>query len=164
MIGHNINEGVEDTTSPEVYLNATVDSGEPYSLDYPNLLVNSTAIAGPMTAGMYVYTAAPTREIRFYYNADGLRTRKETTLGGRVVETTDYTLHGKLVTEMRRGSDVLHFFYDAQSRPAMVKYNGQMYTYVHNLQGDIVAIVDSSGAKVVEYRYQNVQPWNPSVR
>ena len=145
MIGHNINEGVEDTTSPEVYLNATVDSGEPYSLDYPNLLVNSTAIAGPMTAGMYVYTAAPTREIRFYYNADGLRTRKETTLGGRVVETTDYTLHGKLVTEMRRGSDVLHFFYDAQSRPAMVKYNGQMYTYVHNLQGDIVAIVDKVG-------------------
>ena len=46
----------------------------------------------------------------------------------------------------------------------MVKYNGQMYTYVHNLQGDIVAIVDSSGAKVVEYRYQNVQPWNPSMR
>ena len=102
---------------------------------------------------MYVYTAAPLKEIRFFYNADGLRTRKQRVLGGRVVETTDYILHGKLVTEMRRGSDVLHFFYDAQSRPAMVKYNGQMYTYVHNLQGDIVAIVDSSGAKVVEYRY-----------
>ena len=153
MNGHNINEGVEDTTSPEIYLNATVDSGEPYSLDYPDLLVDSTVIAGPMTAGMYVYTAAPLKEIRFFYNADGLRTRKQRVLGGRGVETTDYILHGKLVTEMRRGSDVLHFFYDAQSRPAMVKYNGQMYTYVHNLQGDIVAIVDSSGAKVVEYRY-----------
>ena len=124
-----------------------------YSFDNPMLQVESITIAGPMTAGMYVYTAAPTREIRFYYNADGLRTRKETTLGGRVVETTDYILHGKLVTEMRRGNDVLHFFYDAQSRPAMVKYNGQMYTYVHNLQGDIMAIVDSGGAKVVEYRY-----------
>ena len=66
------------------------------------------------------------------------------------------TLHGKLVTEMKRstadGTDVLHFFYDAQSRPAMVKWNGVMYSYVHNLQGDIVAILDSEGNKVVEYR------------
>ena len=91
MIGHNIDNGLEDTTSPEIYLNATVDSGEPYSLNYPDLLVDSTAIAGPMTAGMYVYTAAPLKEIQFFYNADGLRTRKETTLGGRVVETTSST-------------------------------------------------------------------------
>ena len=120
----------------------TVDtnaSPTPYSFDNPMLSVNSTAIAGPLTAGMYVYTAAPTREIRFFYNADGLRTRKETVLGGRIIETTDYTLHGKLVTEIKHGRDVLHFFYDAQSRPAMVKWNGVMYSYVHNLQGDIVA-------------------------
>ena len=100
-----------------------------------------------------MYTAAPTREIRFFYNADGLRTRKQMVLGGRIIETTDYTLHGKLVTEIKHGRDVLHFFYDAQSRPAMVKWNGVMYSYVHNLQGDIVAILDYEGNKVVEYRY-----------
>ena len=140
--------------------NLTVDtnaSPNPYSFDNPMLSVNSTSIAGPLTAGMYVYAAAPTREIRFFYNADGLRTRKQAVLGGRIIETTDYTLHGKLVTEMKHstaeGTDVLHFFYDAQSRPAMVKWNGVMYSYVHNLQGDIVAILDCEGNKVVEYRY-----------
>ena len=41
----------------------------------------------------------------------------------------------------------------AQGRVFMVEWNGERYGYVHNLQGDIVAIVDSSGAKVVEYKY-----------
>ena len=35
----------------------------------------------------------------------------------------------------------------------MVKCNGAMYTYVHNLQGDIVVILDSNGTKIVEYKY-----------
>ena len=47
----------------------------------------------------------------------------------------------------------LHFFYDAQSRPAFVEYNGTKYRYIHNLQGDIVGIVDGNGNLVVEYRY-----------
>ena len=47
----------------------------------------------------------------------------------------------------------MHFFYDAQSRPAMVEFNGALYSYVHNLQGDIVGIVDSAGSLVVEYKY-----------
>ena len=37
--------------------------------------------------------------------------------------------------------------------PAMVKFNGALYSYVHNLQGDIVGIVDSAGSLVVEYKY-----------
>jgi len=47
----------------------------------------------------------------------------------------------------------LHFFYDAQSKPAFVEYNGTKYRYIHNLQGDIVAIVDAAGNPVVEYKY-----------
>ena len=49
--------------------------------------------------------------------------------------------------------DVLYFYYDAQGKPAQVNYNGSVYTYVHNLQGDIVGILDSEGALVVEYKY-----------
>ena len=30
----------------------------------------------------------------------------------------------------------MHFYYDAQGRPAMVDYNGTKYHYLHNLQGD----------------------------
>ena len=32
-------------------------------------------------------------------------------------------------------------------------YLATAYRYVHNLQGDIIAIVDSAGTKVVEYKY-----------
>ena len=35
----------------------------------------------------------------------------------------------------------------------MVSCNGTKYTYVHNLQGDIVGILDASGSLVVEYSY-----------
>ena len=69
------------------------------------------------------------------------------------METTEYTLHGKLITHLTRGSDEMHFFYDAQSRPAMVEFNGTLYSYVHNLQGDIVGILDNAGSLVVEYKY-----------
>ena len=36
---------------------------------------------------------------------------------------------------MTRASDELHFFYDAQNRPAVVVYNGVPYAYVKSLQG-----------------------------
>ncbi|MEG1012179.1 MAG: RHS repeat-associated core domain-containing protein, partial [Ruthenibacterium sp.] len=63
------------------------------------------------------------------------------------------TLHGKLVTGLKQGANIMHFFYDKDSRPQMAKYNGHYYTYPHNLQGDIIAIVDSVGSKVMEYGY-----------
>ena len=47
----------------------------------------------------------------------------------------------------------LHFFYDAQNRPAVVVYNGTAYAYVKSLQGDIVAILDENGNTVVSYGY-----------
>ena len=47
----------------------------------------------------------------------------------------------------------MHFYYDTQGRPAMVDFNGTKYMYLHNLQGDIVGLLDTSGQLVVEYRY-----------
>ena len=47
----------------------------------------------------------------------------------------------------------LAFTYGADSKPLSVKYNGSTYYYVTNLQGDVIAILDSSGAMVVEYTY-----------
>ena len=54
---------------------------------------------------------------------------------------------------MTQGSNELHFFYDAQNRPAVVVYNGVPYAYVKSLQGDIVAILDENGNAVVSYGY-----------
>ena len=52
---------------------------------------------------------------------------------------------------MAQGNNVLHFYYDAQNRPAIVIFNGTAYGYLYNLQGDVVALVDGTGTKVVEY-------------
>ena len=75
-------------------------------------------------------------DAQFVYNENGLRVKK--TVNGVL---TDYTLHGKNVVHMKRGDDELHFFYDAQNRPAVVVYNGVPYAYVKSLPGDIVALL-----------------------
>ena len=86
-------------------------------------------------------------------NADGLRVQKrKVTIYGSDV-TTNYILHGKNIVHMTQGTDTLHFWYDAQGRPAIVEYNGTKYAYIHILQGDIVGIIDSTGAEVVQYTY-----------
>ena len=54
---------------------------------------------------------------------------------------------------MTRASDELHFFYDAQNRPAVVVYNGTAYAYVKSLQGDVIALLDGTGNVVVSYVY-----------
>ncbi len=67
----------------------------------------------------------------FAYNSDGLRVRKS--VNGAV---TDYTLHGKQVVHLKKSRDNLHFFYDAEGRPAVVEWNGVKYGSVHSLQRD----------------------------
>ena len=70
-----------------------------------------------------------------------------------MARATSGCLHGKNVVHMTRGADELHFFYDAQNRPAVVVYNGTAYAYVKSLQGDLVAILDENGNTVVSYGY-----------
>ena len=120
-------------------------SGNELTALYPRL-------NGSVSANAWVYHSQPTKTIEFKYNSAGLRVQKKVTANGKT-EVTDYTLHGKLVTHMTVGNDKLHFFYDAQSRPTKVNFNGVTYTYFHNLQGDIVGILDNAGNLVVEYKY-----------
>jgi len=116
------------------------------------------AIGNPLNDGTWTYTWQNGRQLQkmqkagvtveFVYNADGLRVQK--TVNG---VATKYTLHGKNVVHMTSGADELHFFYDAQNRPAVVVYNGTAYAYVKSLQGDVVAILDENGNAVVSYGY-----------
>ena len=115
-------------------------------------------IGNPLDDGTWTYAWQNGRQLArmqsvdvdasFVYNENGLRVQK--TVNGVV---TNYTLHGKNVVHMTQGSNELHFFYDAQNKPAVVVYNGTPYSYVKNLQGDIVAILDSSKNVVVSYVY-----------
>ena len=64
-----------------------------------------------------------------------------------------YEWRGEQLVHVTDGTNEMHFYYDAQNRPAMADFNGTYYTYLHNLQGDIVGLVDSSNNLVVEYKY-----------
>ena len=95
---------------------------------------------------------------RLEYNENGLRTKKnrmfyDSATGTVRQQTTEYTLHGKNIVHWSSGTNAMHFFYDAQNRPAVVVHNGKPYGYLYNLQGDVIALIDSSGNRVVEYRY-----------
>lgn len=116
------------------------------------------AIGNPLTYDGWTFTWKAGRILasmvktgtnaQFTYDHNGMRIRK-------VVNgvTTSYTLNGKNIVHMTRGSNDLHFFYDAQDKPAMARFNGTDYFYVYNLQGDVVAMIDANGTQVVEYHY-----------
>ena len=149
-----------DTTNP--LETVTYEYGDANWRDKLTAVNGSTirydAIGNPLNDGTWTYTWQNGRQLQkmqkagvtaeFVYNADGLRVQK--TVNG---VATKYTLHGKNVVHMTSGTDELHFFYDAQNRPAVVVYNGTAYAYVKSLQGDIVAILDENGNAVVSYGY-----------
>ena len=149
-----------DTTTP--LETVTYEYGDANWRDKLTAVNGSTirydAIGNPLNDGTWTYTWQNGRQLQkmqksgvtaeFVYNADGLRVQK--TVNGVV---TKYTLHGKNVVHMTSGTDELHFFYDAQNRPAVVVYNGTAYAYVKSLQGDTVAILDENGNAVVSYGY-----------
>ena len=149
-----------DTTTP--LETVTYEYGDANWRDKLTAVNGSTirydAIGNPLSDGTWTYTWQNGRQLQkmqksgvtaeFVYNADGLRVQK--TVNG---VATKYTLHGKNIVHMTSGTDELHFFYDAQNRPAVVVYNGTAYAYVKSLQGDILAILDENGNTVVSYGY-----------
>lgn len=117
------------------------------------------AIGNPLTYDGWTYTWKAGRmlasmsktntTVQFAYDHNGLRVQK--TVNGVV---TKYMLNGKRIVNLKQGDHDLHFFYDAQGKPAMIRYNGVSdYYFVYNLQGDVVAIVDDAGTQMVEYQY-----------
>ena len=133
------------------------------------------AIGNPLSDGTWTYTWQAGRQLKsmsktegsdtvtmeFTYNHAGLRTKKVKKVNDIAVEITEYILNGKNVVELIHTNHAtntinkLHFYYDAQGRVTLVNFNGTLYSYVHNLQGDIIGILDTSGRLVVEYQYDS---------
>ena len=84
----------------------------------------------------------------FTYDSNGMRTQRT---NGSVTYT--YLYNGSQLTQMTRGSVVMRFSYGTDGRPLVIRYNDTPYYYITNLQGDVVAIVNSSGTTVVKYVY-----------
>ena len=83
----------------------------------------------------------------YTYNADGIRTSK--TVNG---VTHNYVLEGSTILAETYGNTTLRFVYDNTGVIGLY-YNGTLYMYEKNLQGDVVAILDSNLTRVVEYAY-----------
>ena len=98
-------------------------------------------------------TAGP--RVTYEYNSSGIRTKK--TLGSAI--EYKYTLDGTKIlsetaTQLLSGSSyTLYYLYDASGSVQGFIYNNQYYYFQKNLQGDVVRILNSSGAVVTEYTY-----------
>ena len=92
----------------------------------------------------------------FTYNDEGIRTSKTK---GDV--TTTYYLDGARIVGEETGGNVKLYLYDSEGLPIGMQYHGSSYgtdvwdTYwfERNLQGDVVAVYNQAGTKLVEYKY-----------
>ena len=90
--------------------------------------------------------------ISYTYNSDGYRTSK--TVDG--VKTV-YVLDGsKVIMEQTGTGTPIYYTYDSAGKPTTMTVGSTTYYYIYNLQGDIIAITNNNGMKVVEYTYD---PW-----
>ena len=64
-----------------------------------------------------------------------------------------YTYNGGSLTQMTGDDQTLSFAYDGSGSPMAVTWNGTTYLYLTNIQGDVIAILDTDGNVVVQYTY-----------
>ena len=86
--------------------------------------------------------------IEYTYNANGIRTSKK---GNGVLHT--YTLDGTKILRETWGENTLVPLYDNEDSICGILYNSVSYYFVKNLQGDVIAITDATGAAVARYTY-----------
>jgi len=128
--------------------------------EYNDQEIESDAIGNMLSDGTWSYEwqhgrqldsmSNGTTTVNFDYDASGMRIRKA--IGTNVWR---YTYNGSTLSYMTDGTNELFFSYDSTG-PMAVKYNGTDYYYVLNAQGDVIALVNSSGSEVVSYTYG---PW-----
>ena len=73
-----------------------------------------------------------------------------------VFPVTEYIWGSNGLAGISQGLRILLLLYDAEGSPIGFLMNGIAYTYVKNIQGDIIKILDNTGAAVVSYTYD---PW-----
>ena len=92
----------------------------------------------------------------FTYNDEGIRTSK--TKNG---VTTTYYLSGSQVVAEETSGNLTIYLYDANGSPLGMQYHGasyeedvwDVYWYEKNIFGDVVAVYNSAGTKLISYKY-----------
>ena len=106
-----------------------------------NVLGNPTTYRGNATEWQYGTRLTKFGTTTFAYDGAGRRISK-----GNISFT--YDSNGRLIKQ----SNGLEFIYD-NSGVIGLKYNNAQYFYRRDCQGNIIALIDNSGAVVVEYKY-----------
>ena len=123
----------------------------------PTSYYNGTRYTFTWEQGRRLATAVKgSNSLSFTYNDEGIRTSK--TVNG-VVHT--YHLAGSRIIAEEWGNNLIIYLYDAEGTPIGMQYRNSMYgessfdTYwfEKNLQGDIVAVYNENGTKLVSYTY-----------
>lgn len=105
------------------------------------------------------------REIRDYnnnwaagytYNEQGLRIGKRISGEGIVTKEWEYVWGQNGLAGFTQGENTVVVHYGQDGTPVGFSLNDTVYTYIKNIQGDILRILDTTGNTVVEYSYD---PW-----
>ena len=90
------------------------------------------------------------KNIRYYYDHTGARVKK-------VVDgvTTEYRMAGSLLVSERTGDETIWYQYDSAASLVAMIIGGARYNYVRNAQNDIIGLIDSTGKRVVSYKYNS---------
>ena len=143
---------VGGTTKDILYEGQTQTSGIPSSGN-PVTYYNGKDYSFTWTKGRQLTSATVDgKNVTYTYDMSGVRTSK--TVDGTTYHYT--TLSGKVMRQ-QWGNKSLEFVYDDGNQPfAMIYKHGseaELYYYLVNAQGDVAAILDSSGTMVASYNY-----------
>lgn len=87
--------------------------------------------------------------VSYKYDSNGMRTQKTDNSG----TTYYYYDSNHNLIGLTKGNDTLLFYYDSDGSATSFKYNGTMYYYIKNLQGDVIKIINQAGTEVAGYVY-----------
>ncbi len=89
----------------------------------------------------------------YTYNANGIRTSKRILRGQSYSSRHDYELDGTKILRETWGGYTLIPLYDNEDAVCGIVYEGDAFYFQKNLQGDIIAITNHTGAVVARYSY-----------
>ena len=116
----------------------------------PNVWHNGTGDWNLSWANGRQLTTASNDNHRVSYTYDLAGVRDSKTVDG---VTYNYITQNGQVVRQTWGSHVMDFIYDNTGKPYAVKYDGTLYYYVLNLQGDVISIITHWGESYGSYTY-----------
>ena len=131
-----------DATSSTLRVEMTAESN---GAEYRCFITNS---AGEMASTRIATVKLDILDWTMEYNTSGQRTKRISD-----EKTYTYIYADDKLMRMTVGDDVLDFSYDTNGAPLTMTYNGTVYYYITNLQGDVRSLQSANGVTGAQYAY-----------